>query len=443
MGLYGNKRNLGGNVNDNFPELEGLAIAIIVLTCTAGVTFYIAYLIKGLDSTPFWILLNFIQLVYLMRMLEVHHPRNLLYFLDKLDPCKLDLNFIDEFTGLRNEIIKEISFRPDRASFSKIDWQYGSVLVNLFFYGRLIFLVIVAHIVLKIILIFKNEQNPIWNFVQKVKDYISHIFYIRYVLEISLFLWTAIFIEFVSTGRNSGSQKLSLVFAINILLFMLYLTFSFLFAFYVNNTNETYRGYFYSYFLMKRGIIPICLVSFAYTSQEWQLSAVLIVQILFTVVEILLTVFNKSEYSKKIHHPGQSLINSSLSIGCNLLFTIYLALMFMFLDKNPPIDDKSGEALAYFISACILLVGVLVILFAIIRLFLIKRETVTEESDESANNEIVNLDEGQIQKIRKDEENQQNEAPDKNKSVNDENHSRFKEGTSPESSVIPNKYGFY
>ena len=137
---YTNLRFLNSTIDeyDDYPELEGLSITIISLMAITGVVYYLQYLIKGLDASPFWILLHFIQLVYLMIILEVNQPRNLIYFLDKLDYFKLDLNSIDEFFGIRDEIIEEVDFIPDRLSFTKLDWKYGSVLINLAFYARIV-----------------------------------------------------------------------------------------------------------------------------------------------------------------------------------------------------------------------------------------------------------------------------------------------------------------
>lgn len=150
------KRDLQATILDQkgseYPELKGLATTAIATTCITAAIFYVAYMFKEMDTALFWMLLHFIQMVYLMIILEVNQPANFVYFLDRLDHCKLDLNYIDEFTGIRNSIIDEINFRPDRDSFYKIDWFYGSVLINLAYYARIVCTVILLHISLKIIL---------------------------------------------------------------------------------------------------------------------------------------------------------------------------------------------------------------------------------------------------------------------------------------------------
>ncbi|CAI2362849.1 unnamed protein product [Moneuplotes crassus] len=369
-------------VSTDYPELEGLAYTIISLTCAAGLIYYIGYLLKGYDATPFWILLHFIQLVYLMIMLEVNQPANLVYFLDKLDHCKLDMNFIDEFTTIRDEVRKDINFRPDRAAFAKIAWDYGSVLVNLAFYARLICTVILLHICLKVIMCWSNPErkdHKFFKWTNSLKNHISKDFYIRYCLEISLFLWTAVFIEFMSTPRDSGLEKLSLMVAINILCFLIYLTFSFVFAFYAKNTAETYRGYFYTYFLMKRAIMPILLISLAYTSKEWQLSMLVLAQCVLLTIEIILAIMKKTEHSRETFHLGQTLINRVLSIICNSMFLVYLCCMFMFLDDSPSEDDNQGKALAIFISCCICIIVVFISGLGISRLFWCKNQPTDEK----------------------------------------------------------------
>lgn len=238
-----------------YPEIKGLATTVIVVTCVAAAIYYIGYLYKDIDTQPFWMLLHFIQVVYLMIILEVNQPANLVYFLDRLDHCKLDLNYIDEFTGIRNAIIDDLKFKPDRDSYQKIDWEYGSVLISLAFYARIFCTVLVLHFALKLVLLFKNrktEKNPILIQIERFKTHISNVFYIRYCLEVSLFFWTAIFIEFVSTSADSNLEKLSLVFSINVLCFLVWFTFSYLFASFAKNTKETYRSYYYTYFLLKR-----------------------------------------------------------------------------------------------------------------------------------------------------------------------------------------------
>jgi hypothetical protein len=202
---------------DEYPALKGLATAAISITLVAAGVYYVSYMLKQLDATPFWILLHFIQIMYIMIMIEVNHPTNLVYFLDRFDHCKLDLYDIPEFTGIRDEIKKEIEFRPDRAAFNQIEFQYGSVLINLAFYIRILCVVILMHIALKFVLVFKhsdNEDNFFLKWAQKAKDHINHVFYPRYLIEIYIFLWLGILIEFVSTSRDSNLQKLSLMFAI-------------------------------------------------------------------------------------------------------------------------------------------------------------------------------------------------------------------------------------
>lgn len=167
----------------------------------------------------------------------------------------------------------------------------------------------------------------------------------RYLLEVSLFFWTAIFIEFVSTGRDGNLQQLSLMFAINILLFLVYFTFSFVFAFFSKNTRETYRGFYYTYFLMKRALIPIILVSFAYVSKEWQLSMLIAVQVFATCFEAIF----KMETCP---------INRFYSILNNSVLILYLCLNFMFLNETSDNDDSNGTGLAIFTAAYIILSGV-------------------------------------------------------------------------------------
>ncbi|CAI2363440.1 unnamed protein product [Moneuplotes crassus] len=372
--------------SDDYPVLEGLAYTIIGLTCVAGLIYYIGYIVKGFDATPFWILLHFIQLIYLMIMLEVDQPASLVFFLDKLEPCKLDLNFIDEFTTIRDEVRKEVNFMPDRQDFRKIAWDYGSVLVNLAFYARIICTIIILHAVLKITQCFanaKNEHNGFFKGVNVLKKHISKDFYIRYCIEITLFLWTAVFIEFMSTPRDSSLVKLSLVIAINILCFLVYFTFSFAFALYAKNTNETYRGYFYTFFLMKRGIIPICLITLAYASKEWQLGILWAVQLLFLCIEILSVFKNKPKYSKEKYHIMQCLITSLLSIGCNILFLIYLCLNFIFISKNINDSDNIGESIAITTSCFIIAPTILITLLGIFRLFITPSPTQEPSSDHS------------------------------------------------------------
>mmetsp|Transcript_29496 Transcript_29496/g.26074 ORF Transcript_29496/g.26074 Transcript_29496/m.26074 type:complete len:198 (+) Transcript_29496:1101-1694(+) len=192
----------------------------------------------------------------------------------------------------------------------------------------------------------------------------------------------------MSTKRDSGWERLSLTIAINILCFLLYFTFSFCFAFYSNNTKETYRGYYYTYFLMKRAIFPICLISFASTGMESQLAVLITVQLIFIVVEIVLGVLDKDDRNRVLDM-SQSVANRVLSIACNFVFLGYLAAMFMFLDDNPASDDSGGEGLAIFIASAILIVGVLTLVLAIIRMFMPEKDTEQErDSSGSASGQI-------------------------------------------------------
>ena len=71
---------------DAYPGLKGLGTTIVVVTCIAAFIFYLGHIFKSQDSSLFWILLSFIQLTYLTLMIELYHPLNLIYFLDRLEP---------------------------------------------------------------------------------------------------------------------------------------------------------------------------------------------------------------------------------------------------------------------------------------------------------------------------------------------------------------------
>jgi len=146
-------------------------------------------------------------------MLEVNQPANLIYFFDRLDHCKLDLNYIPEFTGIREAITEEIKFRPDRQKFEQIEYEWGSVLVTLAYYARILCAVFLLHISLKILLALRpGNKSGFFKAVETFKNHISRVFYVRYLIEIYMFLWLGVLIEIVSTQRDSSLQKLSLAF---------------------------------------------------------------------------------------------------------------------------------------------------------------------------------------------------------------------------------------
>jgi hypothetical protein len=341
---------------DQYSPLKELATTAIVITLVAAAVYYVSYVLKGLDPNAFWVLLHFIQMVYVTIMLEINHPANLIYFLDRLDHCKLDLNYIPEFFGIRESIYEELYFRPDRQAFKQIEYEYGSVLVNLAYYSRILWTVFLLHFVLKIVLLFKpTGDHPIFDNLMKFKEHISSVFYVRYLMEISLFLWLAVLIEFVSTERNSELKRFSLAIAIIIFIFLLGITYMLIYAFIVERNKEADRGALMGFYMIKRGLFSSVLIGFAYVSKEWQLSLLLAIQVASTITEIFV-------------RKGKWPFNRVVSHLPNFVLITYYSMLFMFLNKNPNPKDSQAEATGIFISVFIFIYASIIILYGVIRL---------------------------------------------------------------------------
>lgn len=342
-----------------YPALKGLATTVIVLTCFTALVYYIGYIWKNLDAEPFFTLLHLIQMVYIMIMVEVNHPANLIYFLDRLDHSKLDLNYIPEFTGTRDAIKEDLSLRPDRMHFNQIEYQWASVLINLAWYARILCTAIVIHGFLKgCSLLLRGKHKKQWY--GKTIHWMKHqmrIFYLRYLIEISVFLWLGVFIEFVSTSRDSNLQQLSLVFAINVLFFLIYFIYTYWFAYITKYTKESDRSFFTAFFLTKRAIFAIALIAFAYTTTGWQLGILISIQVISTVIYGIL-------------RPERNILNYALTIINNIVFLIFLCLMFLFSGRDVSDTEEAGDGVSIFISVYLIVYSALLSILGIIRLIL-------------------------------------------------------------------------
>ena len=314
--IQSKSRNLVGQYlnqdGDTYPALKGLGTTIVVMTCIAAFIFWLGHILKQLDTSLFWILLGFIQLTYLTLMIELYHPLNLIYFLDRLEPWKLDLAWIVEFTTIRDKLMKDLNFKADRIYFGQIEFDYGSMMVNLAYYWRLIISVLVIHLVFKIISLFinkKNKNNIFFKFVVGCKNEISEVFYVRYLAETNIFLWIGMIVELVSTSREWTLQQLSLAFDIWLLIFLLWFIYMFIWAFIFKKMRESERGFYMSFFLIKKSLWAIFIVSFAYINKEAQLSILFSIQAVFIVLEI-------------IFRPGKNILNTVWSVFSNIVFLI-------------------------------------------------------------------------------------------------------------------------
>ena len=265
---------------------------------------------------------------------------NLIYFLDRLEPWKLDLAWISEFTTIRDSLIKDLDFKADRIYFGQIEFDYGSIMVNLAYYWRILVSVLIIHLALKITWIFRNKHNMnnvFFKFVYGAKKEISEVFYVRYLAEVSGFLWIGMIIEFVSTKREWTMQQLSLAFDIWLLIFLLLFIYTFIFCFYYKETKESERGFHMAFFLIKKAIWAIFIVSFAYINRTAQLSVLFAIQIV-------------SIWLEAIFRPGKWIINNILSLISNTIFLIYLGILYLFIDSSNVLSTSKGNTAAVFVS---------------------------------------------------------------------------------------------
>lgn len=171
------------------------------------------------------------------------------------------MSWIDEFTTVRDKLKKDMSFTSDRTSFGQIKFEYGSMMVNLAYYWRIICAVLVIHLALKLISLLnkRRSKNAFFVGIWFVKNEIYKSFYIRYLIEIAMFLWIGTIVEFVSTNREWTLQQLSLAFDICLLIFLVVFTFAFVFALVTKKTKETMRSFDVSFFLVKKALWAICI----------------------------------------------------------------------------------------------------------------------------------------------------------------------------------------
>ena len=357
-------RNLAGQYlnqdGDNYPALKGLGTTIVVVTCTTAVIFWICHILKSMDTTPFWIMLHFIQLTYLTLMIELYHPLNLIYFLDRLEPWKLDLAWISEFTTIRDKLINDLGFKADRIYFGQIEFDYGSIMVNLAYYWRLIISVLLIHLALKIIWILRNKNNMnniFFKFIFGAKKEIYETFYTRYLAEVNLFFWIGMIIEFVSTNREWTLQQLSLSFDICLLIFNLVFLYMFIFSFIYKKTKESNREYYMTFFLIKKAIWAIFIVSFAYINRTAQLSILFAIQWASIIFEVVL-------------RPGNWIINTVLSLLSNTVFLVYLGILYFFINSDNFSSTNKGNIAAIFVSVYIIAYGVVVSVYGVFSLLL-------------------------------------------------------------------------
>lgn len=186
--------------------------------------------------------------------------------------------------------MKDMSFKADRIYFGQIEFDYGSMMVNLAYYWRLIISVLIVHLIFKLLSLLRNDKNKnnfAIKFIMRVKKEIYEVFYVRYLVEVSVFLWIGVIIEFVSTSREWTLQQLSLSFDICLIIFLIVFNYMFIWASIMKKTKESKRGFYMSFFLIKKALWAIFIVSFAYINREAQLSVLFAIQVVSIALEIL------------------------------------------------------------------------------------------------------------------------------------------------------------
>lgn len=154
-------------------------------------------------------------------------------------------------------------------------------------------------------------------------------------------------------------------------MFLLYFAFTFVFATFVKHTKESERAHFTSYFLIKRAVFAIFLISFAYINMEAQLALLVAIQFGALMYEVIM-------------RPEKNLLNRLLSLVTNLVLLTFICLMFMFLDDNPSNTDVQGAAAAIFAAVYILVYSTVIIVYGLVRLILsfVKPEVKKKQNDE-------------------------------------------------------------
>lgn len=140
-------------------------------------------------------------------------------------------------------------------------------------------------------------------------------------------------------------------------MFLLYFAFAFVFATFVKYTKESERAHYIAYFLIKRAVFAIFLISFAYINMEAQLALLVAIQFGALWYEIIM-------------RPEKNLLNRLLSLVTNIVLLTFICLMFMFLDDNPSNTDVQGAAAAIFAAVYILVYATVIIVYGVVRLIL-------------------------------------------------------------------------
>lgn len=240
-----------------------------------------------------------------------------------------------------------MNFKADRVYFGQIEFDYGSMMINLAYYWRVIVSALVVHLAIKLLSLLKNEHNKnhfAIKAIMRVKYEISGVFYVRYLAEISIFLWIGVIVEFVSTSREWTLQQLSLSFDISLLIFLIVFNYMFIWAYIVKKTKESQRAFYMAFFLIKKSLWAILIVSFAYINKEAQLSILFALQVVSIVLEM-------------IFRPGNNVINTCCSVFSNIVFLVYLGILYLFIDKANQ-TSKNGNTAAIFVSVYIIFFAV-------------------------------------------------------------------------------------
>lgn len=175
--------------------------------------------------------------------------------------------------------------------------------------------------------------------------------------------------------------------------------------------------------------MAISIVCFAYTGKIAQLAVILGIQTTCTIGEIIFKIEDK-------------LVNRILSITHNAVLIVYMAIMFMFLDKNPSDDDVQGQGVALFISVYIIIHAIVISVLGIITFITKLLNSGKEKAKEEANinssmqsendHHIPNSDKNaQTDPEKQDDSKAEDNKNKKNKSSRDAKSPKNKESNNP------------
>lgn len=195
------------------PVAQTAATTVVAATATSTATAVAASTISAGSTSAAWVMVNQYQLLLTSPTLETGMPDELMAFMEEFQIFTFNFNFLGGWTfGSIEDLIGNFDFEQKVPGLETIGYESGSIIVNEYNFGKVIFFLIIGNLLLlglHLLLKKKYEHNETYQKLSKpILNFFMFTLYIRITIEAFFFILINALSE-IKTNAGSVEEPFS------------------------------------------------------------------------------------------------------------------------------------------------------------------------------------------------------------------------------------------